>query len=249
MPKQTPPAEPGKFIRVEEVMDILQVSRSTAYHTMQKLNKELKDKGFITHAGRVSRSYLIDQYCKHALHIHYYIRYMDDIVILARTKEEAQRYLEAIAAFLREVLRLDLNNKNAIKPADRVEFVGYMVSAKDLKLRKATIRRMKESMRAISRKYFTGELSQEGFDRRVASYKGMIRHCRNHGLRRRLNEIYLHAKETYGGTETHEQPADHSSVIRDRGSAKQNHPSPDGEPAPVGRYVHGGGNGSRLRSR
>ena len=191
----------------------------------------------------------LDQYCKHVLHIHYYIRYMDDIVILARTKEEAQRYLEAIEVFLREVLRLDLNNKTAIQPADRVEFVGYMVSAKDLKLRKATVRRMKESMRAISRKYFTGELSQEGFDRRVASYKGMIRHCRNQGLRRRLNEIYLHAKTTYGGTESNEQPADHPSIERHRGGTKQNHPGPGGEPSPVGRHVHGGGDGARLQRR
>ena len=55
------PTKAERDARVEEVMDILQVSRSTAYHTMQKLNKELKDKGFITHAGRVSRSYLMQR--------------------------------------------------------------------------------------------------------------------------------------------------------------------------------------------
>ena len=55
------PAEPSKIVTVEEVMELLQVSRSTAYHTMQRLNKELKEKGFITHAGRVSRSYLMDR--------------------------------------------------------------------------------------------------------------------------------------------------------------------------------------------
>lgn len=55
------PAEPSKIVTVEEVMELLQVSRSTAYHTMQRLNKELKEKGFITHAGRVSRSYLMER--------------------------------------------------------------------------------------------------------------------------------------------------------------------------------------------
>lgn len=46
---QTATAVPNKMITVEEVMDILQVGRSTAYHTMQRLNKELRDKGYITH--------------------------------------------------------------------------------------------------------------------------------------------------------------------------------------------------------
>ncbi len=55
------PEQPNKMIMVEEVMDILQVSKSTAYHTMQRLNKELRDKGFITHAGRISRAYLMER--------------------------------------------------------------------------------------------------------------------------------------------------------------------------------------------
>jgi len=55
------PEQPNKMIMVEEVMDILQVSRSTAYHTMQRLNKELQAKGYITHSGRISRAYLMQR--------------------------------------------------------------------------------------------------------------------------------------------------------------------------------------------
>ena len=55
-PRQT---EPAKMATVDDVMDILRVSRSTAYHTMQRLNNELKAQGFITHAGRIPRSYLL----------------------------------------------------------------------------------------------------------------------------------------------------------------------------------------------
>ena len=57
---QTAPAQ-NKMITVEEVMDILQVSRSAAYHVMQRLNKELREKGYITHSGRIPRSYLMDR--------------------------------------------------------------------------------------------------------------------------------------------------------------------------------------------
>ena len=58
---KTPEAQPNRMIMVEEVMDILQVSKSTAYHTMQRLNKELEEKGYITRAGRISRAYLMQR--------------------------------------------------------------------------------------------------------------------------------------------------------------------------------------------
>lgn len=58
---KTTTQQSNRMITVEEVMDILQVSRSTAYHTMQRLNKELQAKGFITHSGRVSRTYLMER--------------------------------------------------------------------------------------------------------------------------------------------------------------------------------------------
>ena len=51
--------EPNKMLVVEDVMEILRVSKSTAYHTMQRLNKELRAKGYITHSGRIPRSYLL----------------------------------------------------------------------------------------------------------------------------------------------------------------------------------------------
>lgn len=136
----------------------------------------------------------LDQFCKHQLGIKRYIRYMDDIIILAPDKETANRWKDEIGQFLQERLHLDLNRKTAVRPADRIEFVGYIVTAKNLKLRKATTRRIKSAFRGICRKYFAGEMTRAEFDRRVASYKGMIQHCKADNLKARLNEIYIHAK-------------------------------------------------------
>lgn len=55
-------SEPNKMLVVEDVMEILRVGKSTAYHTMQQLNKELKAKGYITHSGRIPRSYLLKRF-------------------------------------------------------------------------------------------------------------------------------------------------------------------------------------------
>ena len=55
-----------------------------------------------------------DQFVKHKLHIKYYARYLDDSVIIVKTKEEAKIALKEIAKFLEENLRLKLNNKTQI---------------------------------------------------------------------------------------------------------------------------------------
>lgn len=46
-----------KFIRVDEVAEVLDVSVTHAYKIMRQLNEELKAKGYITVAGRVNRQY------------------------------------------------------------------------------------------------------------------------------------------------------------------------------------------------
>ena len=46
-----------KFIRVDEVAKVLDVSTTHAYKIMRQLNDELKAKGYITVAGRVNRQY------------------------------------------------------------------------------------------------------------------------------------------------------------------------------------------------
>ena len=45
------------FMRVEEVAQELGVSKSYAYKIVQKLNQELKEKGYLTISGRVNRKY------------------------------------------------------------------------------------------------------------------------------------------------------------------------------------------------
>ena len=51
------------FLRVDEVAEILGISRSYAYKIVQKLNAELKEQGFITIAGRVNKQYFLEKTC------------------------------------------------------------------------------------------------------------------------------------------------------------------------------------------
>lgn len=51
------------FMKVEEVAAALGVSKSYAYKIVQKLNDELKEKGFLTISGRVNKQYFMEKTC------------------------------------------------------------------------------------------------------------------------------------------------------------------------------------------
>lgn len=133
----------------------------------------------------------LDQMCKHDLRLHYYIRYMDDVIILSDSKAELWEIKAIIEEFLNLQLHLDLNKKTAIRPCrEGIEFVGYRVWATHRKLKKQTARRIIRNVKRMCEEMEKGNLSKEEFDRAAASYKGVLEHCNSYGLRRRLNEIY-----------------------------------------------------------
>ena len=78
----------------------------------------------------------VDQYVKHKLHCKYYFRYMDDSIILVKTKEEAKEILHKIRKFLKDILYLELNQKTQIfKNKQGVNFCGYKINEYRLKIR------------------------------------------------------------------------------------------------------------------
>lgn len=54
------------FMRVDDVANELDVSKSYAYKIVRKLNKELESKGIITIAGRVNKQYFMERLCYEA---------------------------------------------------------------------------------------------------------------------------------------------------------------------------------------
>ncbi len=55
--------ESTSFMKVDEVAQELGISKSYAYKIVQKLNAELKEKGFMTISGRVNKQYFFERTC------------------------------------------------------------------------------------------------------------------------------------------------------------------------------------------
>lgn len=137
----------------------------------------------------------VDQYAKHVLKLHYYVRYMDDIIILHPDKRFLARVKQEIEAFMNDNLRLNLNNKTAIRPCSMgIDFVGFQIWATHRKLKKKTAKKIQNRVKFLSVALKSGEISRETFDRSIASYRGMLKHFNGYGFRQKLNRIYQEAE-------------------------------------------------------
>lgn len=118
----------------------------------------------------------LDQYIKHKLKCKYAYRYMDDGVILLKTKEEAKNTLEKIKAFLKENLELELNQKTQIfKSKQGVNFCGYKINEYRLKIRDRGKRKLKKKVKHLKEKVEQGEITSKEAKLYLAGHLGYIK--------------------------------------------------------------------------
>lgn len=129
----------------------------------------------------------LDQFCKHDLHIRYYIRYMDDIIILWPDKSELAHIRDEISRFLDEELHLELNDKTCIRPAWLpVTFVGAQITPKAIRMRKSTRKRMFRRMKFVKKLFEAGLIAFEKVNNTMQSYFGLIGHFTARNLLRKI---------------------------------------------------------------
>jgi retron-type reverse transcriptase len=144
-----------------------------SYHTQQGKGIPL---GNLT-SQLFSNIYLneLDQFITNTLGLQNYIRYADDVVIIARNKIFLESIVSIIGDFLANRLQLTLHPKKMTlrKWHQGIDFLGYVSFPHYTILRTKTKRRM---FKRISEKNFT-------------SYNGILQHCRSRKLQDKLFEI------------------------------------------------------------
>lgn len=117
---------------------------------------------------------ILDKFVKHSLNIVPYIRYMDDFIILSDDLAKLREWVARIEEFLIEEMSLTLNPKSTILYAGNgVDFCGYIHHPEYRKVRKASVRRLKNDVKDLK----AGELDAETFDRRYQSRLGHMGHA------------------------------------------------------------------------
>lgn len=132
----------------------------------------------------------VDQYIKYKLHCKYYFRYLDDSVIMVKTKEEAKKLLKKITEFLAKTLELELNEKTQIfKSKQGVNFCGYKINSYRLKIRDRGKQKLKKKIKELQYKIKVGEIQSKEARKYLCGHFGYIQYADVKNLTQRILEI------------------------------------------------------------
>ena len=130
-----------------------------------------------------------DWYVKRELNIKYFSRYMDDSILLVKTKKEAIQALENIKRFLKENLHLELNSKTQIfKSSQGVNYCGYKINEYRLKIRDKGKKKLKKKIKYLIYEIKNGRMTSKDAKRYLAGHLGYLKIANTKNLELKLFE-------------------------------------------------------------
>lgn len=132
----------------------------------------------------------IDHYIKEQLHAKYYIRYMDDGVILSNDKAYLKWCLKKIRKIMAQY-QLTLNKKTCIMNVSKngIDFLGfhyYIMNQKVImKVRKITKKRLRQKMKKLDYLYSKKKITEKDIMQVIASYQGHLKYGNTYFLRKK----------------------------------------------------------------
>lgn len=125
-----------------------------------------------------------DHYMKEVLHVAYYYRYMDDIVIFGETKEYLHDLCWKIDRYFQGNMRITLKDNFQVFPTyvRGVDYLGYRSFLEYTLLRKSTCLNYKRKIRRIRAKVESGEEMTYSDYCAFQSYKGWLKPCDHYRL-------------------------------------------------------------------
>ena len=152
------------------------------------IEKKIKDKKLLWLLNE------IDQFIKHKLHIKYYCRYLDDSIVIVKTKQEAKDALIKIQKYLKENLELELNKKTQIfKNKQGVNFCGYKINEYRLKIRDKGKRKLKKKVKKLKEQIKLGKITSKEAHKYLAGHMGYIKYANTRNLENKL--FYLESEQ------------------------------------------------------
>ena len=101
----------------------------------------------------------LDHFVKEKLKIKYYVRYMDDFVLLLEDRNQCRVILEEMKEFLDKNLGLKLNKKtNYFRNSQGVNFCGYKIFKTHIMLKKENKKKIKNKIKNWNKLYHKKEL-------------------------------------------------------------------------------------------
>lgn len=140
-----------------------------------------------------------DHWLKEDKHIKMVVRFMDDMTVYGRTKEELHSLMNEIHQYMNENLDLKIKDNWQIFPTNvrGVDFVGYRFFYDFILLRKSTCKSFKRKMIIIKHKLEKGVIINEKDWCSANSYAGWLKWCDSYRLFEKYIEPIIPALLTY----------------------------------------------------
>ena len=128
----------------------------------------------------------LDKYVKYNLRIKYYVRYMDDMILILRNKDECKNMMNKIAFFLNNKLHLELNDKSMYYPGYMgINFCGYIVHENYMLIRNRSKKEIRKKIKIWNRLYNDGELNLIQVRLSFNSWLSHVKHVSSYNLVKR----------------------------------------------------------------
>jgi len=133
----------------------------------------------------------LDQYVKHKLKIRYYIRYMDDFIILSNSRRYLEKLISTIKLFFQNSLDLELHPKKVgiFNLKHGIDFLGYILFPHHILPRTKTKRRLIKKIREKIEAHKKGMITSDSLYQTVQSYLGYLQHSNAYELTEKVKQM------------------------------------------------------------
>lgn len=130
----------------------------------------------------------LDHFIKERLRVQYYVRYMDDFIILCDDKDALRRILQDVTGYIENQLHLKLNKKTQIFPlaTRNIDFLGYRMWPTHRLLRKNNVKQTRRKFTKFSRLYGQREMNLSDIHPSIMSWLGHANHANTYHLRSKM---------------------------------------------------------------
>lgn len=127
-----------------------------------------------------------DHWIKEEKQVKYYYRYADDMVVLAKTKEELHQLLADMREYLTTKLKLTIKNNYQIFPVDArgIDFVGYVFFHTHTLMRKSIKQNLCRKIARINKR--NTRPTPDEFKQEICSWWGWAKYCDSRNLIKKL---------------------------------------------------------------
>ena len=128
-----------------------------------------------------------DHFIKEDLKCRYYIRYVDDFVVLGNEKSRLHEIKSEMEHYLVQFrLKLHPHKCQVFPVKEGTDFLGYQIFPTHRRLRSSSVRRARRRLHRLRKDYESGNISWKDVNHSVQSWLGHVKHADTYGLRRTI---------------------------------------------------------------